>query len=286
MPGTSPGDAPAKRAQACSRLRTTKPAGFSASEATLATSLLGPMPTDALIPVALADLGHQPAHRGARRDQAAEVEVGLVEPDDLDVVDLGAHERHDPPRHGAVGVEVGRDDDRVGAQPPRARGGHGRADAEPPRLVGGGGDHRPRAAAGHDDRQAPQLRAALQLDRRVEGVDVEVGDAAPHPEGTPAAGTGVVSLSPRRRVMRDRTPRGRRTRGGPSWQREVELAVADVGPAVDDAHADRAALVAQRHLVPHGSVLWATPSVPPSRPPQPSALPYRPGPYHDACARR
>ena len=31
MPGTRPGRAPAKRAHACSRLRTTKPAGFSAS---------------------------------------------------------------------------------------------------------------------------------------------------------------------------------------------------------------------------------------------------------------
>src|SRR4051812_22855783 len=38
---------------------------------------------------------------------------------------------------------------------------------------------------------------------------------------------------------------------------------------------------------PHGSDLFATPSVPGvSVPPQPSRPPYSPGPYHDTCARR
>ncbi len=46
MPGTSPGREDAKRSQACSRVSTTNPAGFSASEATLAISLLGPIPTE------------------------------------------------------------------------------------------------------------------------------------------------------------------------------------------------------------------------------------------------
>ena len=40
-------------------------------------------------------------------------------------------------------------------------------------------------------------------------------------------------------------------------------------------------------LLPHGSDLWATPSLPSiSLPPQPSWLPYRPGPYHEAWAQR
>ena len=52
MPGTSPGGACAKREQACSRVSTTKPAGFSASEATFATSLFGPMPTEQMSCVA------------------------------------------------------------------------------------------------------------------------------------------------------------------------------------------------------------------------------------------
>ena len=41
---------------------------------------------------------------------------------------------------------------------------------------------------------------------------------------------------------------------------EVELAAADVRAAVDDADADRAARWRNVTLVPHGSVLWATPS--------------------------
>ena len=51
MPGISRGGASAKRSHACSRVSTTKPCGFSASEATLATSRFGPMPTDAVSPV-------------------------------------------------------------------------------------------------------------------------------------------------------------------------------------------------------------------------------------------
>ena len=52
IPGTSPGEACAKRAHACARLSTTNPAGFSASEATFATSLFGPIPTEHTIPLA------------------------------------------------------------------------------------------------------------------------------------------------------------------------------------------------------------------------------------------
>ena len=51
MPGTRPGGEPAKRSRACSRVSARKPSGFSASEATLATSLLGPMPIEHTSPV-------------------------------------------------------------------------------------------------------------------------------------------------------------------------------------------------------------------------------------------
>ena len=51
MPGTSAHREAPNRAQACSRLSTTKPLGFSASEATLATSLLGPIPIEQPRPV-------------------------------------------------------------------------------------------------------------------------------------------------------------------------------------------------------------------------------------------
>ena len=53
IPGTSPHGEAANRAQACSRLRTTNPPGFSASEATFATSRLGPTPIEQLSEVLL-----------------------------------------------------------------------------------------------------------------------------------------------------------------------------------------------------------------------------------------
>ncbi len=92
MPGISAGGASAKRSQACSRVSTTKPAGFSASEATLATSLLGPMPTEQVSCVARLDLGDQAAHGRARRVQPVEIEIRLVQADHLDALDVLAHE--------------------------------------------------------------------------------------------------------------------------------------------------------------------------------------------------
>ncbi len=54
--GRATGGAEAKRAHACSRVSTTKPAGFSASEATFATSLFGPIPTEHVRPRRALDL--------------------------------------------------------------------------------------------------------------------------------------------------------------------------------------------------------------------------------------
>jgi hypothetical protein len=53
MPGTSPGEAFAKRSRASAALSSTNPSGFSASEATFATSLLGPIPTEQVRPVSV-----------------------------------------------------------------------------------------------------------------------------------------------------------------------------------------------------------------------------------------
>ena len=139
------------------------------------------------------DLGDQAAHRGARRVDAREVEVGLVEAGDLDGVDLGAHAVHHALGHRAVGLEVGRQEDRLRAQPARARGRDGGEHAVAARLVGGGGDDRPRAGARDHDGPAPQLGAAHQLDAHVEGVHVQMrhtplhaGQATPRPG--PASG--------------------------------------------------------------------------------------------------
>ena len=67
MPGTSPGGEEAKRAHAWRRSSTTKPAGFSASEATLATSLFGPMPIEQVSSVA--DLISASSRRMAARGE-------------------------------------------------------------------------------------------------------------------------------------------------------------------------------------------------------------------------
>jgi len=133
------------------------------------------------------DVVLQAAHGRLRRHEAGEVEVGLIQADLLDHGHGLAHERHHAGRHVAVGGEVGRDEDRVGAQAARPRGRHGRADAEAARLVGRGGDHRTRARSGDDDRLAAQLGAAQELDAGVERVDVQVGnDRAGHSEECPA----------------------------------------------------------------------------------------------------
>ena len=73
MPGTSAGERPAKRSHACSRVSTTKPAGFSASEATFATSLLGPIPTEHVSCVArlISTTSRRMAARGLCRPSSA-----------------------------------------------------------------------------------------------------------------------------------------------------------------------------------------------------------------------
>ena len=135
------------------------------------------------------DLGDQAAHRRARRVDAREVEVGLVEAGDLDGVDLGAHAVHDALGHRAVGLEVRRQEDRLRAQPARASGRDGGEHAVAARLVGGGRDDRPRAGARDHDGPAPQLGAAHQLDAHVEGVHVQMRHTPLHAEqATPRAG--------------------------------------------------------------------------------------------------
>jgi hypothetical protein len=131
-------------------------------------------------PGALADLGHQLAQGAQRLVDGGHVGVGLVDRHVLQRAgEALAHDRPHLARLLAVGVEVGRDEDGVGAQPARADRRHRRVHAEAPRLVAGGGDHRAGSAAGDHDRPAAQLGTALQLDARVKRVAVEVRDDPP-----------------------------------------------------------------------------------------------------------
>jgi hypothetical protein len=127
---------------------------------------------------ALGDDRHDLAQHRDRQRLLGEVEVALVDARELDHGDPLAHERPDLAARAPVGLEVGRDHDRIGAERARPRGRHRRVHAEAPRLVAGRRHDRARARAGDDHRQAAQLGAATQLDRGVEGVDVEVGDDA------------------------------------------------------------------------------------------------------------
>ena len=181
--GPEAGDDPrrarsASRRQASSRPMATKPRGFSRSEETLAISRFGPTPTEIVIPVRACDLRDQLAQHAQRLLALRHVGVALVEPDLAHDRQPRAHELPDLARLRLVGLEVGREEDRVRAQAPRLGGRRGRADAVLARLVGRGRDHRARPAAGHDDRLADQLRPAQQLDRHVERVAVEMGDHA------------------------------------------------------------------------------------------------------------
>src|SRR5919106_662852 len=119
---------------------------------------------------ALGDGSVGAAGGGAGALELAEVEVGLVEADDLDPLDVVMEHGHDLARARAVVVEVGRDEDGLGAEPARPLGRGGGEDAELARLVAGGGDDGARAAARNDDRPA-RSTVALWCSIRTPGCD-------------------------------------------------------------------------------------------------------------------
>ena len=121
IPGTSPHGAPANRSQACSRGEHDEAARLLGVGGDLGHELVGPDPDRAAEPGRALDLGAEPPHRRVRRGQPGELEVGLVEPDHLDRLDVRADDRHHLARGLAVVGEVGRQEHAVGAQPARPR---------------------------------------------------------------------------------------------------------------------------------------------------------------------
>ena len=177
IPGTRPGESPANRSSASAAREDDQPGRLAELAGDLRQHAALGDPDRAGQPGLLADLGGDPAHRRLRREEPGEVDVGLVEADDLDRLGVAPQDRHHLAGGLAVGVEVGTQVDRVGQPPPGDRGRHRRVDpGQPPCLVAGRRHHRPRPRPADDDRLPPQLGAAPQLDRRVEGVHVEVGD--------------------------------------------------------------------------------------------------------------
>ena len=106
-----------------------------------------------------------------------DVEIGLVEAERLDQRRVIGEDRADLVRDRAIGVEARLDEDELGAAALGGDRGHGRADAVFARLVARRRDHAAHLAADRD-RLAPQLRIVALLDRRIEGVHVDMDDLA------------------------------------------------------------------------------------------------------------
>jgi hypothetical protein len=116
--------------------------GFWKSEAILATSLLGPMPTEAVSPSWLTDLRLEPAGAldcGVEAAERRELEIRFVDAGLLEGVAGGDEDRHDPRRDFPVERVIVTDKDRLGLAPatrglrqaPGSRDRQGRADAVP-----------------------------------------------------------------------------------------------------------------------------------------------------------
>ena len=184
MPGIRPGDSPAKRSKRLLAREHDEAARLAQLAGDLGQqSVLGD-PDRAAEPGLLADLGRNPPHRRLRREKPGQVDVGLVEPDHLDRLSVAPQDRHHLARRLPVGGEVGLEIDGTGQPPPRHRRRHRRVDSgRPTRLVAGRRHNRPRPRPANHHRLPLQLRPPPQLDRRVEGVHIEVRNRAPggHP---------------------------------------------------------------------------------------------------------
>src|SRR4029453_2886728 len=126
-------------------------------------------------PGGLEDAALQLARRGARIAvealRAGEVAVGLVEVA-LDGRRDRAAAREDLLGEAAVDLRVALEDHGLRAEPPRLAQRHPRAQPEAARLVGARRDH----ARADDDGPSLETRVPHLLDRREEGVDVDVED--------------------------------------------------------------------------------------------------------------
>ena len=155
------------------------------------------------------DLGR----RGDALQVLGDVEIGLVERERLDQRRVLGEDRPDLLRHRPVDVEPRLHEDQLGAFPPGGDRRHGRADAELAGLVARGRDDAPLARAADRDRLAAQLRIVPLLDRRVEGVHVDVDDLAYRPStghGGRALGRAAYRLLVGIGVGQGRTIRTRR----------------------------------------------------------------------------
>ena len=154
-----------------------------------------------------------------------EVDERLVQRQRLDQRRDLAQQRHHQRAGLAVGVEPAAQERRVRAARPGLAGRHGRADAVLARLVGRGRHHPAAADAADHDRLAAQRGLVALLDRREEGVEVQVEDRrvvahgrnvpSRHADG-PVGETSTAGPAPGARPQAGPGGRSCRTRWGAS----------------------------------------------------------------------
>ncbi len=118
--------------------------------------------------------------RGGR--QAApvlrDIEIGLIERQRLDQRRVVGKDRVDLARDGAIDVEARRHEHQLRALAHRRGRRHGRAHAEGAGLIARRGHHASLSAVADRDRPPAKGRVVALLDRRIEGVHVDVDDLA------------------------------------------------------------------------------------------------------------
>ncbi len=128
------------------------------------------------------DAGADFRRRRGRRGNASEifgnVEIGFVERERLDERRVVREDRTDLLRNGSIDIEPWRHEQKVRAFAQRRARRHRRAHAEGARLVARRGDNPALCRIADRDRAAPRGRIIALLDRRVEGVHIDVDDLA------------------------------------------------------------------------------------------------------------
>ena len=170
----------ARKAAASAAPSTEKPRGLSRSEAILARNLLCDRPIDTVMPISASTrLANRASvfagDEAVQARGAGKIEEGFVDRQRLDERREVEHARAHLAPGGGVFRHVRPHHLGMRAEPARLEHRHRRAHAVGAGDVAGGGDDAAVAAA-DDQRLVAQRRVVALLDRRIEGVAVDMGD--------------------------------------------------------------------------------------------------------------
>ena len=118
----------------------------------------------------------QASDRAGVDTTGGEIDIGLVQAQRLDQRAQLAQQRHHDAAGLPVGVEAAAQIGSMRGPPSGFAGRHRRTDAESARLVTRGGDHAPSADTADDHRLATQRWLVALLNRRIEGIHVDMDD--------------------------------------------------------------------------------------------------------------